>query len=186
MAAELPPLLGLRCPHAREDLREHIQPQLDLVPDFRLGSPRRTCPRTSLPCSSCAERRHDDQQTAQGAARAATTSSASSYTFRPDQGYVRGLPCNAAVCGAATRTTRARDKIVTASRLYRLPDRQRRLGCRLGSLRRIVSVWDGSSAVLAARARLGCRFGLWCGFEAGARPAEARGAEGAVSRAKWH
>ena len=56
--------------------------------------------------------------------------------------------------------------------------RQRRLGCRLGSRRRIVSVWDGSHAVLRRGRRLGCRFGLWRGVEAGTRPAEARGHAG--------
>ena len=56
---------------------------------------------------------------------------------------------------------------------------QRKLGCRLGSLRRIVSVWDGSSAVLAVRARLGF-------LRRGRGPQRLAGAEGAASVAKWH
>ena len=68
-AAELPHLLGLRCPHAREDLREHTSNlNSTLCPTFdsahldglALGPVFRVPP---------AEGRHDDQRTAPGAAR---------------------------------------------------------------------------------------------------------------------
>ena len=95
-AAELPPLLGLRCPPSRRSARKHIQPQLSSSPTF--------------PCFSSAERRHDDQRASRpkaiGAVRAATTSTASSYD--PTRSETCSRSSLQRDCGTATRTTRAR------------------------------------------------------------------------------
>ena len=59
--------------------------------------------------------------------------------------------------------------------------------CRLGSRRRIVSVWDDSRAVLAAKARLGFRFVDYDAvLRRGRGPQRLAVAEGSASGAKWH